>query len=100
MLDLQRQDPYWGQFVKKLDKMWDDQITPTERVLKIIEDATGNQTNLASSTSTSHVPQPTRAFIHHAPHYDPLITGITWTRTSMSTYEIARTANDTKRLTE
>ena len=45
MLDLQRKDPYWGPFVEKRDKMWDDQtLTPNDRTLKIIEDITGNQT--------------------------------------------------------
>ena len=45
MLDLQRKDPYWGPFIEKLDKMWDDQtLTPNDRTLKIIEDITGNQT--------------------------------------------------------
>ena len=31
MLDLQRKDPHWRPFIEKLDKMWDDQLTPTDR---------------------------------------------------------------------
>ena len=44
MLDLQRKDLYWGPFIEKLDKMWDDQLNPTDRVLKIIEDKSDHQT--------------------------------------------------------
>ena len=40
----QRKDPYWGSFIGILDKMWDDQLIPTDRVIKIIKDITGNQT--------------------------------------------------------
>ena len=61
MLDLQRQDPYWGPFVEKLEKMWDDQtLTPNDRHLKVIEDITGNQTIMLlqqqDRTKGVHVP--------------------------------------------
>ena len=44
MLGLQRQDPCWRPFIERLDKMWDDQLAPNERVIRTVKDISGNHT--------------------------------------------------------